>query len=167
MLSLLLFYMAVELCEQKDSERNQLQKTIEFVLHLLESLKTSGMEFFTKNKIFNSLICTDGVLEENEKIEALIVEKFLYLEPIAETERGNYLLGDYYYMLSYMCSFPDVCIQLIRRADNSSMEIIKQKHILYLVNLLLDLVQDNNLGFHKESLYRVRDILNERYSIQF
>ena len=77
------------------------------------------------------------------------------------------LSEDYYYMLLYMSSFPDVCMPLIKQAEKNCMEIIKQKHMLYLVNVLLDHTQNTSLGFDRKSLYRIRDILIKRYNIKY
>lgn len=46
------------------------------------------------------------------------------------------------------------------------MEIIKEKHMLYLLNILLDRTREKTMGFNRESLCRVRDILKERYDIK-
>lgn len=167
LLSLLLFYIELERAEQKEMSESLQGKTLEFLIYILRNLRMSGMEFIIGNEIFSSWMESGEVSKRNPGIEQLIAEKFLYLEPVEETEEGKYLSKDYYVMVYYMCAFPDVYNQLIKKAESCGMEVIRQKHILYLIRLMLDREGNRFQGFHRESLEHVRSILEERYNIWY
>ncbi len=167
LLSLYLFYTAIELSEQKESNSILLRETMKFMLQLLRSLQMTGMKIAEGNRTFTSLVKANNVLTQKQEADNLILKNFLYLAPIISIKGENCLSEDYYYMILYICSFPDACIPLVKQAEKNCMEIIKQKHMLHLVNVLLDRTQNNTLGFDRELLYRVRDILKERYNIKY
>ncbi|MBD5458826.1 MAG: hypothetical protein HDR27_09685 [Lachnospiraceae bacterium] len=166
LVSLLLFYMTVELSEEKETGENLPRKTVELLLSVFGSLERSGMQYVKANKIFDSLSGTANNLIRNQLVEEFIVKRFLSSEPIVKTKTGIYLSGDYYFMIGYMYAFPEVYSHLLEKVEHG-MEVIKQKHILYLLNLLLENTQDNDLGFNRESIVHVRDILKELYNITF
>lgn len=167
MLSLHFFYMAVNLSEQKKSDGILLRETLNFMLKLISSLQMVGMKIVEGEQSFTLLVKENNALTRKEAADKLIIEKFLYMTPVVIIEGEKCLSEDYYYMILYMYTFQDVCISLIRRAEEDCIEIIKQKHMLYLVNVLIDCTQINTLGFNRQSLYRVRNILGERYNIRY
>ncbi|MBD5533938.1 MAG: hypothetical protein HDQ98_17405 [Lachnospiraceae bacterium] len=169
MLSLLLFYMAVEMSEQKDLDEILLRKTLEFVLLIYRGLKMNGMRSIVKEKYISSLISTDAtrIIKRDQRIEELIAERFIYLEPVVESEGKICLLEDYFFMISYLYFVPDESIQLIKQANDSNKEIIKKKHMLYLVERLIHIQNNSFLGLHMKSLHRVKDVLQEWYDIQY
>ena len=168
LLSLYLFYMAAELSEQKETDVILLQETMKFMLNLFTTMQMAGMKIVAdNNKSFCSLVSENKNLIRKQEADRLIKDKFLYLTPVIYMKGQKCLSEDYYYMLLYMSSFPDVCMPLIKQAEKNCMEIIKQKHMLYLVNVLLDHTQNTSLGFDRKSLYRIRDILIKRYNIKY
>lgn len=166
MVSLLLFYLTVAMAEQKGGV-NLLRKTIEFMISILKGLRMCGMDFIAGDMVLHSLVNADGGMSRTRRADEILTEKFLYLEPVVYVEGKTYLSEDYFNMVIYMHSFPDACAPLIERADSRGVEIIRQKHMLNLVNLLLENIQNKPIGFHRESLYRVRSILKERYDIGY
>lgn len=167
LVSLYLFYMSIELSEQKETGNILLWETMKFMLRLIDSLQNTGMKTFKGDRAFSSLVKENNVLTRKQEADKLIIEEFLYLNPMITIEGENRLSEDYYYMLLYMFYFPDVSTPLIARAERKRMEIIKQKHMLYLVNELLDRTRDNALGFDRKILYRIKEILGERYNIKY
>lgn len=167
LLSLYLYYSAVKLSEHKEVNGILLQGTMKFMLRLITSLEMVGIKILAGNGTFSSLLEENGRLTRKQETDKLIIKRFFSSKPIISMGGEMYLLEDYCYMILYMNFFPDVCIPLIEQAEKNCMEIIKQKHMLYLLNVLLESTKSKALGFDRRSLYRVRDILRERYNIQY
>lgn len=167
LLSLYLFYSVVKLSELKESDGILLRETMKFILNILRGLQTAGIKIIASNGIFSSLVKKNNTLTRSQEADKLIIEKFLHMSPIICIKGKNCLSDDYYHMILYMLSFPDVCTPLIQRANKNCMEIINQKHLLYLMNILLEYAQTNTLGFDRNSLFRIKNILEERYNIKY
>ena len=167
LLSLYLFYMAVKLSEQREVDKILLQETMNFMVNLLKCLQMSGMKRIVENSNFSYLFEENERITRSQEADNLVIEKFIYMDPVISEKGEIHLSEDYYYMILYMYSYPDVCASLIRQNDKDNIEIIKQKHLLYLMNILLDRTQINGVGFDRKSLYRVRDILRERYNVKY
>ena len=167
LLSLYLFYMAVKLSEQREVDKILLQETMNFMVNLIKCLQMSGMKRIVENSNFSYLFEENERITRSQEADNLVIEKFIYMDPVISEKGEIHLSEDSYYMILYMYSYPDVCASLIRQNDKDNIEIIKQKHLLYLMNILLDRTQINGVGFDRKSLYRVRDILRERYNVKY
>lgn len=169
MLSLYLYYEALNLSEQRESVGILLRDTMEFILSLIKGLQMMGMKTEIKNSHFCSMLCNRRP-ERNQEAEREIIKTFVYCSPFIDTYGKKYLSEDYLEMILYMRAFPDVCTQMVIQANEDCMEMIKQKHILYLVEVLLkcldcpEYAELNTRGFDEQSLRRVKEILIERYN---
>lgn len=172
MLSLDLYYEAVDLFEQRETGAILLNDTMEFILNLLKGLQTIGMKMVTEDNRFCALF-HNGRLERNQEAERIIIQKFVYCSPIIDAYREKHISEDYYNMIWYMRKFPDICSRLVNQAGVDCMETIKQRHILYLVEVLCECLDDADYekfhisGFDRNCLFRVKGILSERYNLRY
>ena len=95
--------------------------------------------------------------ERDDEIERIIFDKFEGLSPIIEKNGEIYLSGEYIFMLQYMYEHNDVYTELAMHEKRK--DVLQMKHLYQLTNLLIQLTEENSMGFHKESLLNIRDIV--------
>lgn len=166
LVSLYLYNLVIELTEHKEADGILLKGTMKFMINLMKCLIAADVRLDMGDGSVLALITENNMLARSQEADKLIIEKFLSLSPVIDIGWETYLSGDYYYMLSYMHSFPEVCIPLIKQAEKKGIEIIKLKDMICLVNSLLEHTRDNARGFDRKILNSVRHILQERYSIK-
>lgn len=156
-LSLLFFYMALEAYEEKELTEAVPIKTLEFLLAVIEELMKIGMS------IKEGWLRGENVVEKNEETETFIISNFQELKPVIEVDGQKELSLDYYIMVTYIYSFPDIYSELAKRVEGKDEEVIKQKHIRYLVTILLNYSEKEMPGFDRDNMERVKDILDKMY----
>lgn len=160
MMSLLFFYRTIELYGQMMSGNSMPQNTLEYINYVFNTLLESGM------KAKGNRLRKENVSERNEDIETYIIENFQEMKPTVEINQHRELFYDYFISVSYMCNFPDVYYKLASKVKKGE-EVIKQKYVLYLVDLLLERMETGMPGGNRENLERTKAILDEMYNLKY
>lgn len=162
--SLYLFYILLEMQEQQAQELNYPRKTLEFIVNLYRGLNSAGLSYTGSNSIMTAY--THNKMQPNPAAEKFILGNFMELSPIITKGAVAYLSLDYFSMIIYIINFPAIYPSLAEHAKAYQTEVLKHKHILGLVNLLIDTAQNDSLGFNLESLMNVKTILSDMYHIR-
>ena len=104
--------------------------------------------------------------QSDARTEEFICGNFMNLKPVVTEYESQYLSADYLCMVCYILNFPSIYSVLSKRAAEYKTGVVKYKHILSLVNLLLETAENDSLGFNLENLRNVRGILDDMYSIR-
>lgn len=162
--SLYLYLIVLEMHELQVTEQIYPEKTLEFILNLYLALNSAGLSILRGNTVLSSF--HQNSMQQSPAIEKFIYSNFLNLNPIITEGANRFLSGDYYAMVLYILRFPSIYADLQKQALEYKTEVIKYKHILSLVNLLLEIAENDSLGFNMENLRNIKGILYDMYSIR-
>lgn len=158
MISLDLYYRAVELYEEQEKNDIYKKKTLEFFKIMISSLRELGIQYYFSNQYILYYLKNMKYERDNE-IEQIIFDKFERLSPIIEKNNELYLSGEYMFMLQYMQEHNDIYARLAICQKEKGKEVLQKKHLYQLTNLLIQLTEEKSIGFLKESLSNIRDIV--------
>lgn len=162
--SLYLFLIVIEMNERQAEEQIYPQKTLEFIINLYTSLNNAGLRFINGNTILSSF--NQNSMRQSPAIEKFIYSNFMDLKPIVTVGSERFLSWDYCAMALYILKFPALYKTLRKQASEYKTVVIRYKHILSLVNLLLEIAANDSLGFNLETLGNIKAILYDMYSIK-
>lgn len=157
MKSLEMHYAYVDVCEEKQNRDRYPQRTIEFLNSIFQSLVGRKVNLYVKDKKLKDYKLHGGDYESKE-VEEIIINTFLNTAPIIDSEDCVLLSGDYYVMIKYIYNFPTVYQKLCKQAGEQE-EIMKMKHIVRLMNVLIEECEEQPMGFDVERLKQIQNVL--------
>lgn len=160
MKSLEIFYTSVDICEEKNHRERYPKRTITFLNNIYQCLIKRNMDFYIADKKLKEYH-RHGRGDESKEIEKIIMTTFLNANPITDS-KNSVLSGDYYIMIRYIYNFPPVYQKLCKQAGEQE-EILKMKHIVRLMNVLIEECEEQAMGYDVERLKQTQNVLMRSY----